>query len=87
MDHRGDAEEDELEVDLASAGPSSSLLPGDHNQTNSNSRRRAGDMTLTAGGKLRAYYLGVVVCLGGFLCNAFRGFLCGSGADLTPSWL
>lgn len=53
---------DEYDFDLA--GASSSLLP--HYEA---TQRESSAMSLTTGGKFRAYYLGVVVCIGGFLCT------------------
>lgn len=55
----------EGDPDLDFAGPSTSLLPQNHSE----SPVREIIMELTASGRLRAYYLGIVVCMGGFLCK------------------
>nr|OQO22233.1 hypothetical protein B0A51_10719 [Rachicladosporium sp. CCFEE 5018] len=58
--------------DIDAAGPSTSLLP-------SSSLERAPDVMsqLTTAGKARAYYLGAVVCLGGFLFGYDSGIIGG----------
>lgn len=63
MDHQEHADL-RVEDDSDAAGPSTPLL-----SQNEDIRRASIAMSLTTGGKLRAYYLGVVVCIGGFLCT------------------
>lgn len=51
-------------------GPDHSLL--DNRRVRAHPEAESRDFNMTPIGRLRAYYLGVVVCIGGFLCELAR---------------
>jgi hypothetical protein len=59
-------ESDIEDIDDAT-GPEQSLLNG--NRTKALSEHVNRDYKMTPMGRLRAYWLGIVVCIGGFLCE------------------
>jgi hypothetical protein len=63
QDSETDAHED---LDTA-LGPEHSLLNG--NRPVAHPERATRDYKMTPMGRLRAYWLGIVVCIGGFLCK------------------
>lgn len=64
--HPDDPESDLEDIDDG-LGPEQSLLNG--NRTNALSQHVNREYKMTPMGRLRAYWLGIVVCIGGFLCE------------------
>lgn len=64
-DHVWNDEEYEVDDNDATTRPEASLLNG--HCVKSHSELESRDYTLTQRGRLRAYWLGIVVCIGGFL--------------------